>query len=140
MTSADFSVLILMNFASLLLRMLLHKILFKIFPETSLGKVHPLSTEAAGIYINGLWFISISDQPSVRCATSTTQSCLLCHSCSCIPVFAVPLTSDYSSRNTPLRLANRAHLLYAIGELSSPKSAKLYRFSRKLTILCYFGR
>ncbi len=37
----------------------------------------------------------------------------------CIPTFAVPLTSDYGSLRTPLRLAKYS-LIRAIGELPSP--------------------
>ena len=93
--------------------------------EISPGKVHPLSAEAVRIYIITLWFVAVSDRPSVCCATSTTSWCLLCDSYSYIPAFAVPLTSDSQSLRTPLRLANRTHLLYAIGELSSPRSKLL---------------
>lgn len=41
-----------------------------------------------------------------RCAASPSQHSLLCSSCSSVPTFAVPLTSDPQSPATPLRLAN----------------------------------
>ena len=40
------------------------------------------------------------------CAALPTQLSLLCSSCSSVPTFAVPLTSDPQSPTTPLRLAN----------------------------------
>ena len=41
----------------------------------------------------------------LRCANLPFQASLLCNSYSSEPTFAVPLTSDYGSPHTPLRLA-----------------------------------
>jgi hypothetical protein len=85
---------------------------FKVRKVTSLP--YPPSSRFPLLNVHRTFISTIVENQSVMCYLDYLI-CLLCSSCSCIPTFVVPLTSDYTSQYAPLRLTIRS-----LGGLSPP--------------------